>query len=1018
MNPLTRIVSTCLLTTLLFTGYNRTEAQSPHLQDLFQNPPEAAKPRGYWIWGHGNFDYTRIKEELKAFKEMGLGGVDIFDMGIADPLGIIPAGNPFLEEEMLDGVAFAMQEAAKLDLKMGFSVSNGWNAGGRWTEPDEMIMQLLFWKDTIQGPVNLTEIGFPEIPTTFKKPYGTFELFPQTGPDGFPEFYQDVGLVAFPLTRDPVIRDPGAIIYFDPALIAGKQARVELPAGKWVLVRAVVSPLGQKMWMRSDNSEGFIMDHYSKKATKHHFEHVIGKLQERLGNLEDSPLERLYLCSFEAEDYIIWSPELKEEFLAQHGYQLDAYLPVLAGQQVVDKATSNRFLHDYRSTVSEMFVNNHYRQARDICHRNGLLLASESGGPGPPLHYVPTEDLKALGAVDIMRGEFWNQNSEYHDENGNDLLQVVRNIASAAHIYGHKIVEMESFTSHRKHWRESPFQLKKIADRAFCQGMTRVVYHTMPHSPKEAGVPGWSYQAGAHISPKLTWWGMSKPFHSYLARTSALLQAGDFVADVAYYYGEQIPKFASGSKFIRQSLGAGFDYDDLNKEVLLQSTVSEDGSLQLPSGMKYRLLVLPDDPEMSLEVLQKIESLLQQGAVILGNPPTRIPGLKDYKEQEKIVHQLVKKIWGNNKQPITRPYGKGKIIRGKNERMILRDMGILPDFVYDASISARLDYIHRATENEDIYFIRNTDSTELNVLADFRIRNKQPYQFDPATGEISPLALYAEQNDRTQLSLQLSALASTFIVFMPKPADYPPQVVSVTRDGRSVFPSNRALDLSLVYDDRGKINFTANSNASYELTFAGGSTETIREQKQQAPLKIEGPWDVRFPHGWGFTPLQTFDNLIDWTQHPDKELAIFSGTATYRTSFTVNDPAEKYVLDLGHVGEVARVYLNGVEVGTRVFPPYRFELEELIRKGRNYLVIDVANTWQNQLVGEADKPLAEQRTSSNLGYMREPNANIDKSRTETKDERFSRPWRDLPLQASGLMGPVTLQPVVNQRLVK
>jgi len=66
-----------------------------------------------------------------------------------------------------------------------------------------------------------------------------------------------------------------------------------------------------------------------------------------------------------------------------------------------------------------MFVNNHYRQARSICHEHGVLLASESGGPGPPLHYVPTEDLKALGAVDIMRGEFWNRKPRYFDKNGN-----------------------------------------------------------------------------------------------------------------------------------------------------------------------------------------------------------------------------------------------------------------------------------------------------------------------------------------------------------------------------------------------------------------------------------------------------------------------------------------------------------------------------------------------------------------------------------------------------------------------
>ena len=137
------------------------------------------------------------------------------------------------------------------------------------------------------------------------------------------------------------------------------------------------------------------------------------------------------------------------------------------------------------------------------------------------------------------------------------LLQVVRNIASAAHIYGHQVVEMESFTSHRKHWQETPIELKKLADKAFCAGMNRVVYHTIPHSPKEAGAPGWSYQAGTHISPKMTWWEYSEPFHAYLARTSALLQRGQFVADVAYYYGEKIPNFASGSKYIRETLGLG-----------------------------------------------------------------------------------------------------------------------------------------------------------------------------------------------------------------------------------------------------------------------------------------------------------------------------------------------------------------------------------------------------------------------------------------------------------------------------
>jgi len=311
---------------------------------------------------------------------------------------------------MLDGIAYALQEARKLDLSMGLSVSNGWNAGGDWTGPDEKIMRLLFCQDTLRGPVELSEVGFPEIPRKFQKPYGTYDLFPQVGPDGFPEYYENVALVAFPVTADNLITDFNRIIYFDPGKIQGKRVAVNLPEGNWILMRAVVTPLGQKMWMRSDRSNGFIMDHYSRKATKHHFEYIVGKLEDKMGNLGESALERLYLASFEAEDYVIWSPELPETFYEQHGYRIDPYIPALAGQKIVNDETTERFLYDYRLTVSEMFVNNHYRQASQICRDHGVLLASESGGPGPPLHYVPTEDLKALGSVDIMRGEFWNKN--------------------------------------------------------------------------------------------------------------------------------------------------------------------------------------------------------------------------------------------------------------------------------------------------------------------------------------------------------------------------------------------------------------------------------------------------------------------------------------------------------------------------------------------------------------------------------------------------------------------------------
>lgn len=980
----------------------------PKLQDIFLNPPNEAKPRGYWVWAHGNFDYSRITEELEAFKALGLGGVDIYDMGIADPYDIIPAGNEFMSDQMLDGIEFALKKSKKLDLAMGFSVSNGWNAGGDWTTPDEMIMRLLFWKDTIQGPAELTKIGFPEIPTTFEKPYGSYDLYPQFNDDGFPVYYENVALVAYPLSENNVIRDPERIIYFDPNRISGNKVTIKLPPGDWVLARAVVSPLGQRMWMRSDRSNGFIMDHYSKKATKHHFEYIIDKLAGRLGDLSKTSLERLYLASFEAEDYIIWSPELKETFFEQHGYNMDPYIPVFAGLTVVDEETSKRFMYDYRSTISEMFVNNHYRQARDICHQNGLLLASESGGPGPPLHYVPTEDLKALGSVDIMRGEFWNRKPQHFDEYGNDLTHVVNNISSAAHIYGHKIVEMEAFTSFNKHWQEKPIELKKLADEAFCEGMTRVVYHTMPHSPKEAGFPGWSYQAGTHISPKMAWWGLSKPFHDYLARTSALLQQGNFVADVAYYYGEAIPNFASGSKYVRKTLGDGYDYDDLNKEILLTSSVTDDGLIMLASGMKYQLLVLQDSEEMSLEVLKKIEALLTNGAFILGKRPLRVPGLKDYKSKEKELIALADKIWSKSKKKYKKSYGNGMIYSGYTEREILEEKGIYQDFKYSFTQgeNVRLDYIHRTTFEDDIYFIRNIDSADAQALLDFRVNGKQPHIYDPVNGRISKIALYVEENGRTILPINLTPYGSTFIVFMRK-LENTPHVVAFEKDGSPGFPQNISSDLNIKYTNQDLIECMPKVSGTYTLTFNDGSSRKIITQSEDEDRAIifDESWDVYFPHGWGFDPIQQFDNLYDWVNHENKELSIFSGTATYKTRFTIEnpefDPGKSYTLDLGVVGEVAKVYMNGKEVGTSVFPPHLLNIDGILREGENYLVIDIANTWLNQLVGELDKPFDQQRTRSNVGRGNREDA-----------KRIWQGYKPLP---SGLIGPVQI--LENEKII-
>jgi hypothetical protein len=90
--------------------------------------------------------------------------------------------------------------------------------------------------------------------------------------------------------------------------------------------------------------------------------------------------------------------------------------------------------------------------------------------------------------VDVMRRESWVDKGDRMDNDGFQILQVVKPNARAVHIYGRRIVEMGAFTSHLNRQEETEV-FKRLADRAYCEGMTRVVYHTMSHNLPEAGHP-------------------------------------------------------------------------------------------------------------------------------------------------------------------------------------------------------------------------------------------------------------------------------------------------------------------------------------------------------------------------------------------------------------------------------------------------------------------------------------------------------------------------------------------------
>ena len=612
------------------------------LASNFLDPPQEARPKALWTWLNGNVDLAMLTREMREAREKGLGGFDIWDVGmLVDQDSIVPKGPAFMGSESINAIAHALSEAKKFDMEMGLTISSSWNAGGSWVKEEHGVMGLFRSTMVVNGPGS-RELDIPV--SSIGTQIGKADSNPKPrrlefDSSGLPAFRKDVALLAVPLREDSVVSITEIVDLTDQ--LGQGAIKWDIPEGKWQLIRYTCMPTGQPLAVPSANSKGLMIDHFSAGAMESHLNHFFRKLKPKIGDFEDSPLLYFYTDSYEANS-AAWTPKMPEEFRRLRGYEMTAYLPVLDGFTIENRDLSERFKYDYRKTLSDLIIANHYALGKKLCNEQGIGFAAEAGGPGPPVHNVPFQDLAALGALDIPRGEFWYEHPK--GEKHMNELQIIKGISSAAHIYNKKFVEAESFTSIWL-WQEGPRDLKPVADKAFCEGLNRIVYHTFPHIPEGAGHPGWIYNFGTVMNTHRSWWPKSRGWNDYLGRVSYVLQQGNFVADVAYYYGNEAPNFV-GHKRTFPWLGEGYDYDVINTEILLDSIDVADGRLVLPHGQSYSILVLPDDKRMDLGVMKKIEYLVNNGATIVGPKPLTVYGLNDYADREKQLSGIANRLWG------------------------------------------------------------------------------------------------------------------------------------------------------------------------------------------------------------------------------------------------------------------------------------------------------------------------------------------------------------------------------------
>jgi hypothetical protein len=174
-------------------------------------------------------------------------------------------------------------------------------------------------------------------------------------------------------------------------------------------------------------------------------------------------------------------------------------------------------------------------------------------------------------------------------------------------------------------------------------------------------------------------------------------------------------------------------------------------------------------------------------------------------------------------------------------------------------------------------------------------------------------------------------------------------------------------------------------------------------------MALDADWTVEFASPAGAPPRLSLPRVAPWTTQSVPEFLYFPGTGKYRRTFTLPDGwrarAQRVDLDLGHLWAIGEVWLNGRALGVVWTPPFRVDCTAALRGGPNELVVEVADTWHNRLVGEAKGAVP-----------RWTKTNINQSQRGLGRDLQSGPWQNLDIIEAGLFGPVRLIPIAVQVL--
>jgi len=1043
------LICVCLITFLTEVTLANTPAAKIAFENGFKTPPMTAKPQTWWHWINGHVSHEGITADLEAMKAKGLGGFSLFNVSEGTPEGPVS----YMSDEWWSLLEHTKSEASRLGLEMGFKNGAGWSSsGGPWVTPDKAMQEVVWTEKRVTGPLlldteldlNVAAIGIERDmsrnPEVNKRYYVERNIV-----EGY---YNDIVVLAFPTPKKEITGTPfllkdwrgkagytklrsyvpdertanpsdviqvSQIVDLTSKMDSKGRLRWNVPQGDWTIVRFGYQPTGRSNHPAPPAGKGLEIDKMSKEAVDFYWENSISKIIAAGSKNDNKALQHILIDSYEV-GHQNWNKNFERDFQNMRGYNPIQYLPALTGRVVENIEFSEKFLWDFRKTINDLIVENYYAHFASLAEKKGLSLSAEAYG-----QFGNANDFDASGKVHTPMAEWWASHPrESH-------TATAKLAASTAHTYNRKLAGAEAFTGDPKRiFEESPRSLKAEGDYFMCMGINQFNLHGFAHDPYDVA-PGLGLGTyGSRFDRRNTWWPYVNGWFDYVARCQYLLQQGRFIADLLYYVGEDAPLIPWTREKLNPALPQGYDFDFCNLETLSKLEM-KDGFIELPGGMQYRILILPEKSRMTLRTLQLIERLVASGAKVIGSKPSMLPGLEGGSNANEQFEMLTAKLWGNTDgiSKTKNQHGKGIIYWGVKPATILGEMQITPDFSYKVHGNnhfgellhpgSGVEFIHRIIDGADVYFVSNQHDKAKVIEATFRVNSMFPEFWYPETGRIEKVCEYSVANDgRMSVTMRLEESEAVFVVFR-QPLVKNQGIVSVTKNGQ---PANLKFSN---HDD--KTYLLTKETGTYHLKKADGTSQRVKVKNIPTPLEVKGPWKVSFTSTYKATEPIEMPSLISLSEHANEEVKHFSGTAVYDIGLIVPsnmiNKNQRITLDLGVVQVIAEVILNGKSLGVVWKPPYRVDVTDMLVKGKNSLQIKVANQWVNRLIGDRNLPddcewtTKTGSTAPGMGLLKVPEWVVNNTPRPSEQRKAFVGWQwphlaEKEVLPSGLIGPVHL----------